>query len=76
MTQKLGSYLNIQNQYRITISWESELIKFLSNNGRELFTVPRYLILNSNHDIIYFNAPKPTDSVSFKKLIQKLKVIN
>ncbi len=64
---KLQEYFNTENQYYLLGGKNSSLGKFLKVNG-----IPRYVILDKHEKIIIDNAPRPSDSLVFKKIIDEI----
>ncbi len=63
-SKELDEFGLSKNQYLILNPKNSELIRFFGVN-----TIPRYIILNKKGDVIAEKAPRPTDSLRFKKII-------
>lgn len=66
-SKALESKLKSKQQYLLLNSKSSKLLKYL-----RVETIPRYSILNKNNEIILENAPRPSDSINFKRIINKL----
>ena len=66
-TNELQEYLNTKHQYIIVGGKNSSLAKSLKVSG-----IPRYVIFNSQEQIVLDNAPQPSDSLIFKKIIHKI----
>lgn len=45
----------------------------IGNSSQTVIALPRYLIINNDNNVLLNNAPKPTDSIAFKKVIKILK---
>ena len=73
MIDKLNPYTNSnQNHYRLIDYHNASTIRYLSKGQSNLFLIPRYVILDENLEIIYSQAPRPSNSIAFKKLIQSV----
>jgi hypothetical protein len=59
--------LNVRNQYLVAEGKNSPLAKSLKING-----IPRYIILDKQNRIVLENAPRPSDSILFEKIINKI----
>lgn len=71
----LKSYISLEHQYLIVNSETSKLLKHLlirENSGKTYFSIPRYTILDSEKRIKSNNAPRPSDSLVFEKLIKEM----
>ncbi|WP_435315571.1 TlpA family protein disulfide reductase, partial [Cellulophaga fucicola] len=66
-SKALESKLKSKQQYLLLNSKSSKLLKYL-----RVETIPRYSILNKNNEIILENAPRPSDSINFKRIINKI----
>lgn len=69
---KLKDDFESNHQYLILNPRSSKLLKFIKVSKEGLFTVPRYTILDPDNNIILNNAPRPSDSLLFKKIIDKI----
>lgn len=69
---KLKDYFKSNHQYLILNPSSSRLLKFMEVNNEGRFTVPRYTILDPDNIVILNNAPNPSDSLVFKKVIDKI----
>ena len=64
-----------EDQYWIINKKSSQILRQMlirENSGKTYFSIPRYTILNSNNRIISNNAPSPTDTLSFSRLIRNI----
>lgn len=66
-TNDLQEYLNTKHQYIVVGGKNSSLGKALKVSG-----IPRYVIFDKNERIVLDNAPRPSDSLVFKKVIDKI----
>lgn len=66
-TNELQEFLNTQYQYIVIGGKNSSLGKSLKVSG-----IPRYVIFDFKERIILDNAPSPSDSIIFKKIIDKI----
>jgi hypothetical protein len=63
----LQEHLNTKHQYIIVGGKNSSLGKALKVSG-----IPRYVIFDKKEQIVLDNAPRPSDSLIFKKVIDKI----
>lgn len=66
-SKTLESKLESKQQYLLLNSKYPKLLKYL-----RIETIPRYSILNKNNEVILENAPRPSDSINFKRIINKI----
>lgn len=66
-SKELEEFLNFRNQYFILGGKKSSLAKSLNVNR-----IPRYVIINKQNKIVLNNAPRPSDSINFRKVIDEL----
>jgi len=66
-SQELNFFLNTRNQYLILSGIKSPLARSLKISG-----IPRYVIIDRQNQIILNNSPRPSDSIIFKKNINKI----
>lgn len=66
-SSELKEFLNVRNQFLILRGQNSSLANSLKVKG-----IPRYVILNKENKIVLNNAPKPSDSLIFKKIFDKI----
>ncbi len=71
--RELKPFLPDGHQYRMLNIEKSEILQYLTKGERETFMIPRYVIIDSNDEVISSNAPRPSDTEAFKKLINKTK---
>ncbi|MEO1029972.1 MAG: hypothetical protein AAFX55_01125, partial [Bacteroidota bacterium] len=72
---ELKALTNPANHYLILDRKKSKLLKLMlirENPDARYFTIPRYSILNAHNTIINNNAPRPSDSLMFKKIINQI----
>lgn len=65
MSNKLQEFGLMENQYRIVNRRESDILNIMDIN-----MIPRYIILSKTNKIISEKAPKPSDTLRFKKFIE------
>lgn len=65
MSKKLQEFGLMENQYLIINRKKSDIRKSF-----EINMIPRYVILNKANKVISENAPKPSDTLVFRKIIQ------
>jgi len=66
----------VEHQYLIINQKKSKLLKKMlhrENSNESYFAIPRYGILDSKNRIVSSNAPKPSDSLIFEKMIKEVK---
>ncbi len=71
----LQNYVSEENQYLIINQKKSRLLKHLlirENSNKTFYTIPRYSILDTKNRIKSNNAPRPSDSLIFEKLINEI----
>lgn len=74
---QLENYFSKADQYLILTKWQdSRLLQALNivaipKKGRYI-SIPRYNLLNYENTIMSNNAPSPTDSISFNRIIQHI----
>jgi thiol-disulfide isomerase/thioredoxin len=66
-TLELQEFLNTENQYYLVGGQNSTLGKSLKVRG-----IPRYVIFDKQEKIILDHAPRPSDSIVFKKIIDEI----
>lgn len=66
-SKELESYLNVRNQYLVINSEKSPLGRYL-----KVHSIPRYIILNKQNEIVLNNSPHPSDSIVFKRIINSI----
>lgn len=66
-TNELQEHLNTKHQYIVVGGKNSSLAKSLKVSG-----IPRYVIFDKKEQIVLDNAPRPSDSLIFKKIIDKI----
>ena len=69
----LKPFLSDEYQYSMLNIEKSELLQYLTKGERETFMIPRYVIIGPNDEVISSSAPRPSDSETFKNLIDKIK---
>mgnify|MGYP000616228975 CR=1 FL=1 len=67
-SKDLKEFLNVRNQYLILDGKNSALAKSL-----KVSWIPRYIIVNKENQIVLNNAPRPSDSIVFSKIIYDIK---
>lgn len=70
-SKELKGFLNVRHQYRILGGYNSKLSKYLKVSG-----IPRYIIFDHQNKIVLNNAPKPSDSSVFQKIIDNINLKN
>lgn len=63
-----------ENQYLILNKEKSKLLKHLlikESSNTTYFTIPKYSIINTDFKVISNNAPRPSDSLLFEKIIKE-----
>ena len=75
-SSELKDYLaENHNQYlllNIDNSPLSEALLYRKRNGERYFSIPKYTLLDNKNVIISNNAPRPSDSLMFQKLIDQV----
>lgn len=66
-SRELQSYLNVHNQYLVINGKNSPLGRYL-----KVHSIPRYIILNKQNQIVLNYAPHPSDSIVFKRVINSI----
>ncbi|WNH13678.1 TlpA family protein disulfide reductase [Thalassobellus suaedae] len=66
-SKELESYLNIRNQYLVINGKNSSLGRYL-----KVHSIPRYIILNKQNQVVLNNSPHPSDSIVFKRIINSI----
>lgn len=66
-SKELSEFLNVRNQYLIIRGTNSSLAKDL-----KVSMIPRYVIFNTNNEIVLENAPRPSDTLRYKKIINDI----
>lgn len=66
-SQELSDFLNVRNQYLILGGKKSSLANDLKVNG-----IPRYVIFNTKNEIVLENAPRPSDTLMYEKIIDHI----
>ena len=66
-SQELSQYLNVTNQYLVLKGNKSFLCSSLNVNG-----IPRFVIFDKQNKIVLDNAPRPSDSINFLKIIETI----
>ena len=66
-SQELSDFLNVRNQYLILGGTKTSLASALKVSG-----IPRYVIFNPKNEIVLENAPRPSDTLVFKKIIDDI----
>lgn len=66
-TLELQEYFNTENQYYLVGGQNSTLGKSLKVRG-----IPRYVIFDKQNKIVLDNAPRPSDSIVFKRVIDDI----
>ena len=64
---ELQEYFNVENQYFLLGGINSSLAKSLKVSG-----IPRYVIFDKKEKIILDNAPRPSDRIVFKRVIDTI----
>ncbi|MEP1488879.1 MAG: thioredoxin-like domain-containing protein [Algibacter sp.] len=67
-SKELESYLNVRNQYLVINSKKSPLGRYL-----KVHSIPRYIILNKQNQVVLNNSPHPSDSIVFNRIINSIK---
>lgn len=68
-SKELKKYLKTEHQYLVLGGKNSSLGKSFKISG-----IPRYIILDKENKIVLDNAPRPSDSLVFKKVINRLNI--
>jgi len=66
-SKSLAKYGTLKNQYLILDSKKSPLIQFL-----DIKSIPRYVILDKKNILVRKFAPRPSEGLIFKKIIDKI----
>ena len=66
-SNELSEFLNVRNQYLILGGKNTSLGKAL-----KVEFIPRYVIFNTKNDIVLDNVPRPSDTLTFKKIIHDI----
>lgn len=66
-SKELSEFLNVRNQYLILGGQSSSLAKDL-----KVEFIPKYVIFNTKNEIVLENAPRPSDTLVFKKIIDNI----
>lgn len=69
-SKELKEFLNVRNQYLVLGGKKSPLSRSL-----KVSWIPRYVIINKENEIVLNNALRPSDSISFKKVINNISSI-
>lgn len=70
--QQFKEHLPADRQYLILDQKNSGILKqmlIMEGSGQTYFSIPRYSILDRDNSIISNNAPRPSDSLTFRKII-------
>ncbi|WP_303317160.1 TlpA disulfide reductase family protein [Flavivirga abyssicola] len=67
-SEQLKEFLNVRNQYLVLNGKKSVLAKSL-----KISWIPRYLIFNRQNQIVLNNAPRPSNSIVFQRIIDDIK---
>ena len=70
-SKELKQFLNVNHQYFLVRGKNSML-----GNGLKISGIPRYVIFDKKEQIVLDNAPRPSDSLVFKKIIDKIHLAN
>ncbi|MDO5971380.1 thioredoxin-like domain-containing protein [Flavivirga aquimarina] len=73
----LQNYVSRENQYLIINRKKSRILKHMlirENSNKTYFSIPRYSILDGKNRVKSNNAPRPSDSLTFEKLINEIKL--
>lgn len=68
---ELKENINTAHQYLLLDKKNSALLRFFRVNA-----IPKYIILDSNGVIVLDNAPKPSDSTNFRRVIEEINTKN
>ena len=71
--KNLENYTKKDQHYLIVNGKKSKIVNFIVNKENKdikWFQIPRYSILNRRNRIISSNAPRPSDSLNFRKVIE------
>tara|TARA_R110002050_G_scaffold300453_2_gene469976 strand:- start:935 stop:2551 length:1617 start_codon:yes stop_codon:yes gene_type:complete len=71
--KNLENYAKKDQHYLIINGKNSKIVNFIVNKENKdikWFQIPRYSILNRRNRIISSNAPRPSDSLNFRKVIE------
>jgi len=66
-SHQLSEFLNVRNQYLILGGKNTSLGDALKVNW-----IPRYVIFNTKNEIVLENAPRPSDTLMYKKIIDEI----
>jgi thiol-disulfide isomerase/thioredoxin len=66
-SEELAEYGLTKNQFLLNDAKNSEFTKFF-----DLRDIPKYAILDKNGKLVLNNAPRPSDTIVFKKIIKKV----
>lgn len=70
---EINNVLPSKNHFLITDRKKSKILKHMlirESSNNTYFSIPRYTVLDSKNRIISNNAPRPSDSLAFKKIFQ------
>lgn len=74
--KNLNVYMDNYPQYLLSNLDTSGLIDYLSKGHSQIFTIPSYIVINADGEIISFNAPRPSDPKAFLKVFEGLDLLN
>lgn len=66
-SEELKEFLNVRNQYIVLEGKKSPLAKSL-----KVSWIPRYVIINKQNEIVLENAPRPSDTLRYKQIIDDI----
>ncbi|MET2983639.1 TlpA family protein disulfide reductase [Aureibaculum conchae] len=70
-TRELSDYGLLKNQYLVLNHKNSDIIKLL-----KVLFIPRYVIFDKQNLLVAEDSPRPSDSLAFKKIIDKINLKN
>lgn len=71
-TKKIKAYTDKEQHYRFVNPYKSKLLKILKARVNNKVIVPRYTIMNPDGSIALSNAPRPSDTLRFKKDLKEI----
>ncbi len=74
--KNLKDYTRKDQHFLVLKGKDSRIVNYMvnkENKRTKWFMIPRYSILNHKNKIISNNAPRPSDSITFRKVIEQIK---
>lgn len=75
-TKRVRAYTDTDQHYRFVNPYKSRLLKILKARVNNKIIVPRYTIMNRDGSIALSNAPRPSDTLRFKKDLKEILDLN